>query len=195
VATYLKKGDVVICVDDSGYQDGRLRRGSEYTILSEPNIPEYEEGLVGVRWDNGKIGRNCQSRFTSPINRTQPQDKVAGINPKDAIGVKKPSLRFVPMAPVYMMGQAMADGGVKYGPFNWREQPVNASVYYDAALRHMTQWYLGNDRASDSNVHHLAHAMACMAILLDAESQNSLNDDRPKIGTPLDDFIAAHTAH
>jgi hypothetical protein len=40
-------------------------------------------------------------------------------------------------------------------------------------------WFNGEECAQDSGVHHLAHAMACLAILLDAKTCGKLNDDRP----------------
>jgi hypothetical protein len=55
-------------------------------------------------------------------------------------------------------------------------------VYVDAALRHLNAWFDGEQEASDSGVHHLGHARACMAILLDAEATGNLIDDRPAEG-------------
>ena len=101
-----------------------------------------------------------------------------GINPKDLIGSKKPDYQYVPLAPVYEVGKAMKDGAKKYGPYNWREQPVNADVYVNAARRHLDLWASGEEVADDSGVHHLAHAMACMVILMDAQQHESLNDNR-----------------
>lgn len=113
-------------------------------------------------------------------------------NPKTIIGTKKPPLHVVPPVAMFHLGQAMADGEAKYGLMNWREHRVSASVYYNAAMRHMMAWWDGENRASDSGVHHLAHAMACSAILLDAESIGQLNDDRPLAGN-LPAFIQANT--
>lgn len=113
-------------------------------------------------------------------------------NPKTAIGTTKPPLSCVPPVAIFHMGQAMKDGKEKYGLMNWREHRVSSSVYYDAAMRHLMSWWDGEDRASDSGVHHLAHAMACLAILLDAESTGQLNDDRPIPGM-LPEFITANT--
>lgn len=76
----------------------------------------------------------------------------------------------------------MKDGKAKYGLMNWRTSGVAASVYYDAALRHLLAWYDGEDYAQDSGVHHLAHAMACFAIVLDAMHSGTLTDDRPVKG-------------
>lgn len=86
-----------------------------------------------------------------------------------------------PDALVHLM-RAMQNGAEKYGAFNWRDKTVSATVYYDAALRHLMSWFDGEKAASDSGVHHLGHVMACCAILLDAEENGCLNDNRPKPG-------------
>ena len=77
---------------------------------------------------------------------------------------------------------AMMDGARKYGPFNWRDKKVQAHIYVDAALRHIAAWFDGEELADDSKVHHLGHAIACCAILLDAQATDSLIDDRPVNG-------------
>ncbi|MNW08473.1 hypothetical protein D3C71_2052580 [compost metagenome] len=54
------------------------------------------------------------------------------------------------------------------------------SVYIDAALRHLNQFYDGGqDNAADSGAPNLGHAMACMAIIIDAMAEGSAIDDRP----------------
>ena len=113
-------------------------------------------------------------------------------NPKTAIGMTKPPLSVVPPVAMFHLGQAMQDGERKYGLMNWREHSVSSSVYYNAAMRHIMSWWDGQEKAHDSGVHHLAHAMACMAIILDAQSLGQLNDDRPLVGN-LPAFIHAHT--
>lgn len=72
----------------------------------------------------------------------------------------------------------MANGEHKYGLFNWRHIPVPADVYYDAMLRHLLAWLDGEDYAQDSGCHHLAHVMACCAVVLDAREQGTLMDNR-----------------
>jgi hypothetical protein len=105
-------------------------------------------------------------------------------NPKTAEGRRKAPLRAVPPIALLHLGAAMDDGERKYGRFNWREQPVTASVYYDAIMRHILAWWDGEERAPDSGTHHLAHVMACCAILLDAASLGKLNDDRSAGAAP-----------
>lgn len=103
-------------------------------------------------------------------------------NPKTAMGAKKVPLHLVPPSAKHFLAQAMADGAKKYGPYNWREHQISVSVYYSALNRHMDAFWDGEDLAQDSGVHHVAHAMACCALILDALSVGMLNDDRPKAG-------------
>ncbi len=134
-------------------------------VKPEPPVP-YE--LVGVLHPSGA---------TTPVAPSAPDD-----NPKTRFGLRKPAMSSVPPAALIHLMRAMADGRRKYGLMNWREKNVSSTIYYDAAMRHLMAWFDGEHSASDSGVHHLGHAMACMAIILDAEAQGTLNDDRPVQG-------------
>lgn len=102
-----------------------------------------------------------------------------GVNPKDLIGSKKVSITKFPVIGTIQGAMAMMDGAEKYGPYNWRDNAVIASIYVDAAFRHLMTWFEGQEAASDSKAHHLGHAIACCAILLDAQATGNLVDDRP----------------
>lgn len=103
-------------------------------------------------------------------------------NPKDLVGSKKPPLSLVPPALLIHAAQAMKNGASKYGPYNFRKTKVQAMIYVDAALRHILSWQDGEETAQDSGVHHLGHAAACLAILLDCQENNGLIDNRPVKG-------------
>lgn len=110
----------------------------------------------------------------------KPDSEYVDGNPKSAQGAKKYSLRHLPLPAAIEVNRALEDGRNKYGAANWRQTGVAATVYVDAALRHLMQWYDGGQKnASDSKVHNLGHAMACFAILIDAEANGKLIDDRP----------------
>jgi hypothetical protein len=103
-------------------------------------------------------------------------------NPKTQFGLAKTPMHLVPPAAIRGLAEAFANGAKKYGPFNWREKKISSTVYYAAALRHLTDWYDridADDAAPDSGVHHLKHAMACLAMILDTKDTTLLNDDRP----------------
>jgi hypothetical protein len=113
-------------------------------------------------------------------------------NPKDLIGIKKPALWLIPGAGLIHTAKAFEDGAKKYEPYNWRDKDVRATVYIAAALRHLHSYLDGEDVASDSGVHHLGHAAACMYILLDASATGNLIDDRPKQG-PFSELVRKFT--
>lgn len=119
--------------------------------------------------------------------------KLPDTNPKTRFGMSKPGISSIPPIALLHCGRGMDDGKEKYGLMNWREHEVSASVYYNAAFRHLAAWYEGEQCAPDSGVHHLGHVMACCAILLDAEAQGQLNDDRPEIPGNFGAMVAAMT--
>jgi hypothetical protein len=73
---------------------------------------------------------------------------------------------------------ALLDGMLKYGRLNCRGTEVRASVYLAACGRHLAEWLEGQDTDAKSGLHPLAHALACLAIILDAEAAGTLIDDR-----------------
>lgn len=121
------------------------------------------------------VSDRTMTPFTDSLIATNYPDD----NPKTVLGLAKPSISVIPPVAILHLGKAMADGKRKYGLMNWREKTVTSSVYYDAAMRHLMAWWDGEENAADSGVHHLGHAMACLAIALDAQSMGKLNDDRP----------------
>lgn len=120
------------------------------------------------------------------------EDYTTGVNPKDALAVKKPPIHLVPPILEILTSLAFKDGSEKYGPFNWRDKKVKWTVYYGAAKRHLSSAFDGEDIDPISKVHHLAHAAACIAILMDAEACNCLIDDRPLKG-PSAEVINKYT--
>lgn len=99
-------------------------------------------------------------------------------NPKDAIGSQKLPLHLWPTTATAMGCLGLMDGALKYGRANWRSAGVRASIYFDAANRHLAAWFEGESADPDSGLPHLAHALACLAIIVDAEAAGLLVDDR-----------------
>ena len=106
-------------------------------------------------------------------------------NPKDAVGIAKVPLSVV-SAPVLMeIGLGMMEGARKYRRHNYRIAGVRASVYYDAAMRHLMGWWEGEDIDPDSGLSHVSKALACLTVLRDSMILGNWKDDRPprhKIG-------------
>jgi hypothetical protein len=100
-------------------------------------------------------------------------------NPKDAVGIRKAGMSCIPAEVLLELGVAMQEGAIKYGRHNYRVAGVRASVYYDAAMRHLMAWWEGEDIDPDSGLSHLVKAMACMLVIRDAVFNDNWVDDRP----------------
>lgn len=100
-------------------------------------------------------------------------------NPKDALGIKKAPMSTLPAGPMYEVALAMLEGSRKYGRHNYRVMGAKASVYYDAAMGHITAWWEGEDIDLESGIHHLGKAMACLVVVRDSMMMDNWVDDRP----------------
>ena len=116
-------------------------------------------------------------------------------NPKDMIGSDKLPLHLWPATATAMGCIGLLEGMAKYGRTNWREAGVRASIYVDACKRHLDAWFEGEEFAPDSGVPHLANAIACIAILIDAKAAGKLNDDRAYNGAGYRKLVEELTPH
>lgn len=123
----------------------------------------------------GRCRQDCST--TSPCVLKEHGPKST--NPKAQQGMKKPPMHLVPAAGNVHEAMAFKDGADKYGPYNWRNDPVDVSTYIAAAQRHLDLYRNGQDYTSDTGVHNLGAVRACLNIILDAEAQGNLIDDRP----------------
>lgn len=133
-------------------------------------------------------------RETGTITQTPRQSDSKPSNPKDAIAGGKLPLHLWPATATAMGCIGLLEGMTKYGRSNWRPGGARASVYVDACKRHLEAWFEGEDNAPDSGIPHLAHALACLAILVDAQAAGSLTDDRQYPGG-YHELIADLTSH
>lgn len=110
--------------------------------------------------------------------------KSAGVNPKQQWGDKKLKVQWVPPSAICALAQGLGEGGAKYGPYNWRDEPVETMTYYGGAMRHLLAWLDGEDIDHDSKEGktHLAGALSSLAILIDAIESGYAIDNRPKKG-------------
>jgi hypothetical protein len=100
-------------------------------------------------------------------------------NPKDIVGSRKAKFSVIPAGVLFDLGNAMTEGMCKYGRHNYRAIGVRSSVYYDAAMGHMADWWEGQDIDAESGLSHVTKAIASLVVLRDAMLQGKLYDDRP----------------
>jgi hypothetical protein len=100
-------------------------------------------------------------------------------NPKQVHGDAKVQLQL--LSPYFKeeVALVMSHGAAKYGAWNWRETEIKLTTYIGAIQRHIDAWQKGEDFDPDSNLLHIAHAAACINVVIDAAACNVLIDDRP----------------
>lgn len=104
---------------------------------------------------------------------------VKETNPKDIVGTSKAPMSTVSAPVIAEIGVAMLEGACKYGRHNYRAVGVRASVYYGATMRHLMDWWEGQDIDPDSGMSHVTKAITSLVVLRDAMIQNMVTDDRP----------------
>ena len=212
MATF-KAGDKVVCTDSDGLNgwtqkyltEGRVYTVSEYNTARDlVSLCEVPRAWLSDRFRHATLAdlgghgglTNPTPDFGVPDPArgapAAPRQALPDSNPKTRFGVAKPPLALIPAPAMLQMAEAFRDGAAKYGAANWRKDPVSASTYVNAALRHIVAWYDGEEVAPDSKVHHLGHAAACLAIILDAQLCGTLLNDRPP-PAPTGDIIKVLT--
>jgi len=93
--------------------------------------------------------------------------------PKLQQGVKhdqqKRRFSLFPTRTLYAVVDVLEYGARKYEEENWRKVPDSRKRYYDASMRHINDWWMGETHDPESGLHHLAHAMCCLVFLLTVE--------------------------
>jgi hypothetical protein len=93
--------------------------------------------------------------------------------PKLSQGVKhdaqKRRFSLFPTKALYAVVDVLEYGARKYAEGNWRDVENARERYYNASMRHINDWWMGETHDPESGHHHLAHAMCCLVFLLTVE--------------------------
>lgn len=89
--------------------------------------------------------------------------------------------RLLPTDAIGCVLEVLRKGAEKYGERNW-EKGMAWCRCYDAAMRHVDEWFRGVDRDKETGISHLAHAATNILFLLAYEMRGVGTDDRMKDG-------------
>lgn len=76
------------------------------------------------------------------------------------------------------MIRVMEFGAKKYGDYNWY-LGMDWLRLFNACMRHMWAWFLGEENDPESGISHLAHASCCILMLSSLVKRNVGKDGRP----------------
>lgn len=136
------------------------------------------ENLFLIQGPHTTREERTEAKYAETSGYIVPAKGQKPTNPKQPIGSNKIPYHLWPFIASAYGSLGMLDGTLKYGRSNFRASGVKASIYIDACLRHLVAWFEGEENASDSGVSHLGHALACIAIILDARAAGNFTDDR-----------------
>lgn len=89
----------------------------------------------------------------------------------------KPRYDLVPFEALEEMVKVLTFGATKYTPDNWRYVDNFDSRYFAACLRHITAYARGELNDPETGLPHLAHAMCCLAFLLEGPANENPKTD------------------
>lgn len=85
----------------------------------------------------------------------------------------KPRYSLIPPLAEEAMAKVLTFGAQKYSPDNWRKVD-DKNRYLDAAMRHIGAYRCKVKFDDESGVHHLAHAMCCLAFIVELDMENMI---------------------
>lgn len=92
----------------------------------------------------------------------------------------KPAFNLIPPSAELAMAGVLTFGAAKYAPDNWKYVDNADTRYLAATMRHINAYRAGEVYDSESGLLHLAHAMTCLAFLIE------LGEKGEDIVTPYD---------
>jgi hypothetical protein len=115
--------------------------------------PARRSDTINVSYDNYKV-----SAIEAPVFHKSPTG-----GQKDIAG--KPRLDLVPFEFIEGAANAFEFGTKKYSVHNWRKG-IEVSILVRSLLSHVMKFNEGEDKDSESGLHHLDHACATLAMLI-----------------------------
>lgn len=124
-----------------------------YKVNKEMTDIRWECEKCGHWHNKGELKCSCCSKY-EPVEQGRKHDS------------NKPRYSLLPIGTVNQVVQVLEYGAVKYEIDNWQRVPSARTRYYDAAMRHIDDWWNGSEVDEESSLPHLAHAICCLLFLL-----------------------------
>lgn len=84
----------------------------------------------------------------------------------------------LPFTSLTAVTEVMTYGANKYAERNW-EKGMRFTRVFASTMRHLTAWFIGEDKDPETKMSHLAHAACNILFLLHYELTTTGTDDRP----------------
>ena len=132
-----------------------------YIYTSKNGEITYDSFKETFEWD-----------WSKELTLTMLKNMVEGVGEQ---GVKydsdKLEYSLLPKGVLNSVIKVLGFGSKKYSKDNWMKVDNPKERYYNAAQRHINQWWEGEKYDSETSENHLAHAMCCLMFLLWFDNQ------------------------
>lgn len=137
--------------------------------------------------DGAKLEVYVAQKCGKPVFKVTPEITLESISEARQIdpdtggekGVKPERFELLPWEELSEIARVYGYGANKYAPDNWKKGYA-WSQNYGALIRHARAWWLGEERDSESGLHHLAHCSWHCLTLMWFNKHKPNKDDRPK---------------
>ena len=153
---------------------GETKRGFAADLIKPANWQDPKLKLEEILYmTTGYCSEDSHPRFGNLDNQTV--DNVV----KDDSG--KTRYELIPFDSLKAIADVFAYGADKYYDNSWRTQtPAEYSRTFGSIMRHLTQWFIGEDVDPESSHSHLAHAATQIMMLMHVAANFQDRDDRIK---------------
>lgn len=148
IATYLEKG----------WTAAKIAEKLGCSVASVYNAKKDQKG----------VKKAYQPKESVQIAHIDSSDKLV-IGVKNDHGKVRKSL--LPEGVLYEILEVLEHGAAKYGEFNWKYVEDGHTRYYDAADRHIEEWWNGEILDPESGCHHLAHAICSLMFAMSLDKK------------------------
>lgn len=156
------------------------KQSDEWIEWKGGSCPVPGDTLLDIKYRSGLIQKKIRARFIQlrdgRQSRSWSHNNVAGdiiayrLHTEEPTGRKDDSKKWrfslLPWDSVLEVIKVLEFGAAKYAPDNWQKVDNANERYFNAAMRHLTAWWGGEKKDSETNLSHLAHATCCLLFLM-----------------------------
>jgi hypothetical protein len=149
------------------------RKQSKEIFIEMPVKTELPETGKNSRWTptiDVKDERKAMEVIRDTARRVNARILAEKVGAKHDQG--KPRYDLIPVHAEAEFVDVLTFGATKYAPNQWRNVKGARERYIAAAMRHIAAYRMGETHDPESGKHHLAHALCCMAFIIELDLED-----------------------
>lgn len=131
------------------------------------NIGEFYSGAFGPTRATVVVGSRTLSYLLSDLVKLTDSTTTRKCPPGSKYDTAKPDWSLIQSKALDRYVRVLTFGAAKYDRENWRQVPNLRNRYLAACFRHIVAYLGGEKTDPESGEHHLAHAICCLAFVLE----------------------------